>query len=225
MTALILQGRLDSKRLPGKSLLSLEGEPLIYRVMEALGTVPCDPHILACPEDCEETFRPLARRAGFEIFAGPKDDVLGRYCGALRRCGSRRLIRATADNPFVFADAAALLAEESAALGADYAAYAGLPLGAGVEVLSAEALFRAEREAREPGEREHVCPYLYGHPELFYLHRPLAPPRWRDRNPPVRLTVDTEEDYRRARKLYLALEEKALRRFRGEAVLEAAHGR
>jgi spore coat polysaccharide biosynthesis protein SpsF len=110
VTALILQARLDSSRLPGKSLLPLEGKPLVYRVMEALNTVPCDLRILASPEDCEESFRPLALAAGFEFFSGPKEDVLARFCLALRRffpdVPGLRLIRATADNPFVFADAA-----------------------------------------------------------------------------------------------------------------------
>ncbi|MDR2702285.1 MAG: NTP transferase domain-containing protein [Spirochaetaceae bacterium] len=242
MTALVLQGRLDSTRLPGKSLLPLDGEPLIFRVMEALSFVPCDLHVLACPEDCEPSFRPLAERAGFELCTGSKEDVLARYCAVITRYSPDRVIRATADNPFVFADAARQLAEEAAALNADYAGYAGLPLGAGVEAASAEALLRAEREAQKPEEREHVCPYLYGHPELFRLHRPLAPLKWRQsadkqtnlqqsaekqpavKQPPLRLTVDTPEDYRRAQELYRTLNEKTAGgdRCLGTKILEAA---
>ncbi|MDR0598586.1 MAG: NTP transferase domain-containing protein [Treponema sp.] len=237
MTALILQGRMDSSRLPGKSLLPLGGEPLIYRVMEALASVPWDLQVLACPDDCGDLFRPLAARAGFELFTGPKDDVLARYCGAIRRHKPDRVVRATGDNPFVFADAAALLAEEAVALGADYGGYAGLPLGAGVEALGVEALLRAEREASRPEEREHVSPYLYAHPERFLLHRPLAPPPWRD--PSLRLTVDTAEDYRRAQELYRVLSppgdaaspvkmdppvtlDGPARRYRGAVIREAA---
>jgi len=222
MTALILQGRLDSARLPGKSLLPLGGEPLIFRVMEALSSVPCDLHVLACPEDCESAFRPLAERAGFELCTGSKEDVLARYCSVIARFSPDRVIRATGDNPFVFADAARQLAEEAAALNADYAGYAGLPLGAGVEAVSAEALLRAEREAQKPEEREHVCPYLYAHPELFRLHRPLAPLMWQQ--PALRLTVDTAEDYQRAQELYRALSRKTPGRDRylGAKIREAA---
>ncbi|MDR2471434.1 MAG: NTP transferase domain-containing protein [Treponema sp.] len=229
MTALILQGRLDSTRLPRKSLLPLEGEPLIYRVMEALAFVPAGRRILACPEDCEAAFRPLAERAGFEVVTGPKEDVLARYCRAVRLTGAVRVIRATADNPYVFADAAAALAEEAAALDADYAGYAGLPLGAGVEAVKAEALLRAEREASLRSEREHVCPYLYHHPEKFRLHRPLAPLIWQaphgkperqDGVNPFRLTVDTEADYRRARELYRGLHAGSCSEpYRGETIL------
>jgi spore coat polysaccharide biosynthesis protein SpsF len=176
---------------------------MILRVMEALRQVRVDAWILASPEDCADFFGPLAEEAGFSFMAGPKEDVLGRYCLAVRRFGLDRLIRATGDNPFVFADAAEAINAEAAALGADYAAYSGLPYGAGVESVAGPALLRAGEEAGAPYEREHVCPYLYNHPELFLLHRPLVPRPWR--GPSLRVTVDTDEDYRRAAALYEAL--------------------
>ena len=208
MTALVLQARIDSSRLPGKSLLPLGGKPLILRVMEAFAffqgePLPWTEKILACPEDSVSSFAPLAEEAGFSLVPGPKDDVLARYCLAIRRSGAERIIRATGDNPFVFIDAAVSINREALALNADYAGYLGLPYGAGVESVASEALLRAEREALGRGEREHVCPYLYGHPELFRLHRPEAPAEWQ--GPELRVTVDTAEDYEQAQILYGAL--------------------
>jgi spore coat polysaccharide biosynthesis protein SpsF len=200
MTALVLQARIDSNRLEGKVLLPLGNRPLVFRVMEALAFFPCEKKILACPEDCVSAFAPLAEEAGFVLVPGPKEDVLARYCLAIRKSGADRVIRATADNPFVFVDAAIALQSEAVALGADYAGYFGLPVGAGVESVASEALLRAEREAEAPEEREHVCPYLYRHPEIFRLHRPLAPMRWQGAE--RRITVDTREDYDRALLLY-----------------------
>jgi len=221
VTALVLQGRLDSSRLPGKTLLPLGGRPLILRVMEALGVLQCGAKILACPEDCVSSFAPLAEEAGFTLIAGPKEDVLARYCLVIRKTGAERIIRATGDNPFVFVDAAGALNQEALSLGADYAGYSGLPYGAGVESVASEALLRAERETCSPAEREHVCPYLYNHPELFRLHRPLAPPVWQ--GPELRLTVDTREDYEGALVLY----ERLLpllpeKRGQGEVIISAA---
>ncbi|MDR0641173.1 MAG: NTP transferase domain-containing protein [Treponema sp.] len=225
--AVLLQARLDSSRLPGKALLPLGGRPLIYRVMEALARIPADLYILASPEDCAGDFSPLAEEAGFQFCPGPKEDVLARYCLAIRRFSIGRVIRATGDNPFVFPAAAAAINGEALALGADYAAYSGLPYGAGVESVAAEALLRAERETslspekplsgklpsgklnsgKLPPEREHVCPYLYNHPGLFLLHRPLARRAWQ--GPSLRITVDTGEDYERCRALWDALEERS----------------
>jgi len=177
---------------------------MILRVMAALGRVPADARVLACPEDSADEFRPLAAEAGFELFAGPKEDVLGRYCLAIGHFALDTVIRATGDNPFVFADAAAEITAQALSLNADYATYGGLPLGGGVEVVSAEALLRAGDEAKNPSEREHVCPYLYGNPETFLVHRAIPPRQWQGSD--IRLTVDTLEDYRRAQILHEALD-------------------
>jgi spore coat polysaccharide biosynthesis protein SpsF len=209
MTAVVLQARLDSTRLPGKALLLLEGKPLVFRVMEALNQIPSNLKILACPDDSVSAFTHLAKDCGFEIFAGPKEDVLERYCQVIRRFGITHLIRATGDNPFVFTDAACAINAEALALKADYSGYSSLPVGAGVESVSAANLLRAGEEAASPYDREHVCPYLYTHGELFKLHRPLAPLRWQ--SPDIRLTVDTQEDFDRALVLYTALKDEPLR--------------
>jgi spore coat polysaccharide biosynthesis protein SpsF len=182
--------------------------------MEALKQVPADIYILASPQDCAGPFGPLAEEAGFRFCPGPKEDVLGRYCLAIRRFSLGRVIRATGDNPFVFAAAAAAITDEALKLGADYAAYSGLPYGAGVEFAAAAALLRAEAETSSlpqgSPEREHVCPYLYGRPDRFLLHRPLAPRPWQ--GPSLRITVDTREDYDRCLLLWEALKENTLPR-------------
>ncbi|MDR2097364.1 MAG: NTP transferase domain-containing protein [Spirochaetaceae bacterium] len=233
MIAIILQARLDSSRLPGKALLPLEGKPLLLRVMEALQYVSVPLRILACPKDAVDSFKPLAESACFEIFAGSKEDVLGRFCSAIRHfaLSGSRIIRATGDNPFVFCDAAEAICREAEDVNAAYAGYAGLPYGAGVEAVSADALLRAEKEAVSPYHREHVCPYLYENGAVFPLHRPLAPLKWQ--SPSARLTVDTAADYERAKLLYAELshgvqaeifaakKERPDERFCGERIIEA----
>ena len=217
MTGIVLQARIDSSRLPGKSLLLLDGQPLIFRVMEALNHVCADIRILACPEDSLSSFASIAQEANFQILAGPKEDVLERYCMAIRKYSIDRVIRATGDNPFVFADAAASLNDEAVSLKADYAGYGELPYGAGVESVAASALLLASEQAKLQSEREHVCPYLYNHPELFTLHRPISPVRWH--YPDIRLTVDTQEDFDRAKELYAALKNEP-NRHNGETIIK-----
>jgi spore coat polysaccharide biosynthesis protein SpsF len=217
LTAIVLQARLDSKRLPGKALLLLDGKPVIFRVMEALNNVPADLRILACPDDSFSSFTPLAKEANFEIFAGPKEDVLERYCRVIRHFSIKRVIRATGDNPFVFTDAAAAINAEAAALNADYSGYSGIPVGAGVESVCADALLRACKETASTFDREHVCPYLYSHSDIFKLHRPLSPLRWQ--SPEIRLTVDTREDFDRSIILYDALKNEPLR-YHGTTIIK-----
>lgn len=194
---LIVQMRLDSTRLPRKALLPLGDDILAGAVMRRLRRVPADAYVLASDAEGAAELGPLAAARGFQVYAGPKDDVLARFAGAARAYGADFVIRATGDNPFTSYELGAMLAERSASGGADYAGYLGMPTGMGVELVRASALYRAEREAVLAAEREHVCPYLYNHPELFSIDRPSCPEAWR--LPDGRLTVDTAEDYGRAR--------------------------
>jgi len=203
LTAIILQARIDSTRLPGKALLLLDGKPLLFHVMQALNFIPADLRVLACPADSLSSFEPIAKECGFKIYGGPKEDVLERFCQVIRKYSIKRLIRATGDNPFVFIDAAIELNKKAASVNADYAGFLELPYGAGIESVNAKALLQANEKSIEPFDHEHVCPYLYNNPDIFKINRPSAPKKWN--YPDIRLTVDTQEDFDRAIFLYEAL--------------------
>jgi len=179
------------------------------QVLARLSLVPAAVHALATDEASAAALEPIAARHSFDLVVGPAEDVLARYCMAIRRFGLDRVIRATGDNPLVNHELARALVEWAAAEAAagreppDYAAYADLPLGMGVEFVSARALLRAEAEARARDEREHVCPYLYRHPELFRITRLGPPSGWSF--PSGRVTVDTPADYEAMLRLYGAL--------------------
>jgi len=194
---------MGSTRLPGKALLPLGGRTIVDQAMARLALVPADVRVLATDEASERELAPSAERNGFDLVVGPAEDVLARYCMAARAFGADLVLRATGDNPLVSYELAALLLERRASVPSDYAAQTGMPLGMGTELVSAEALFRAEAEARLPAEREHVCPYLYNHPEIFRIDRSEAPPEYRA--PGLRATVDTAWDYEAALRVYGAL--------------------
>jgi len=205
----VVQVRLGSTRLARKALLPLGGATMTDQVLARLSLVPAAVHALATDEASARELEPIAARHSFDLVVGPAEDVLARYCLAVRRFGLDRVIRATGDNPLVNHELARALVEWAAGEAVagqelpDYAAYAGLPLGMGVEFVSARALLRAEAEARARDEREHVCPYLYRHPELFRITRPEPPAGWSF--PSGRVTVDTLEDYEAMLGLYGAL--------------------
>jgi spore coat polysaccharide biosynthesis protein SpsF len=201
--AIVLQARLGSTRLPGKVLLPLGGSTVVEQAMSRLSLVPADLRVLATDEASAAGLEPAARRCGFELLVGPAEDVLARYCLAIRRYGIDILLRATGDNPLVSFELASSLLVRRAAFPSDYAGYLGMPTGMGVELVAAEALLRAEAEARKSPEREHVCPYLYGHPELFRIDRPEAGAAYLI--PGASVSVDTETDYDAVLRIYGAL--------------------
>jgi len=193
MTAIFLQVRLDSTRLPRKALLELAGLSVVEHAMRSLNGVSADVRVLLTTGDSAGELEMPARSAGWEVFTGPKDDVLERFILASRRYGVQRIVRATGDNPLVSASMAEAALDLSRETLADYAGFGALPLGSGVEILDAAALEEAYRDAEDPYEREHVAPFLYRHPERFRIVVPEAPESCR--GPGMRLTLDTPEDY------------------------------
>lgn len=197
---IILQARLDSSRLPGKALLPLADRTVIEHAMTALNGVPAGCRVLATDDAGARAFEPYARSCGFELFAGPKEDVLRRFSLAAEAFGASRIIRATGDNPLVSAALASRLLVAQEREGWDYGGFTGPPVGTGVEVVRAEALLEADRLAVEPYDREHVTPYLYHHPETYSVSLQRAPEEYCA--PEMRVTLDTAEDYRSLQRIF-----------------------
>ncbi|MCX7025463.1 MAG: NTP transferase domain-containing protein [Spirochaetes bacterium] len=201
MTGIIAQARLDSTRLPRKALLPFAGTTLLGSALRRLSRIPAKVRVLAVDEASLAELTPVAEEAGFEIMAGPKDDVLLRFELVIRAYGMDRVVRATGDNPLVSPELAVLLLKS--AKRTDYAGYEGMPVGLGVEIVDAGALLEASEEAEDAYEREHVCPFLYRRPDRFRIVKPGVPEPYRF--PEGRITVDTDADYRSALEIVEAL--------------------
>ncbi len=202
MTAVFLQVRLDSTRLPRKALADLAGSPLTMRCFEALDAVHADRRVLVTEPGSAGELEPLAREAGWDVFVGSKDDVLDRFVQAARRYGVSTIVRATGDNPLVSAALANALLDHHQARAADYSGFVGGPVGTGVEILQTAALERVWSTGPTEYQREHVGPALY-QTEGFTVERPDVPPDCRA--PEARVTVDTADDLNYMRSLWSAV--------------------
>lgn len=201
VTAVVLQARINSTRLPRKALLDLDGKPVLLRVMETLRHVPADVYVVACDEASCQYFAPLAAAAGFLCISGPAEDVLERFCLVIRKTGADTVVRATGDNPFLFADAASASLERYRSLRdgdnpPDYFTWSGLPHGSGVEIMNGKSILHAAALTDSSFDHEHVGPALYRHRDKFRCMYEQAPEQWFF--PGARTTIDTREDYDRA---------------------------
>lgn len=208
----IIQARMGATRLPGKVLLPLQGRSVLEHVVGrvrgasrlaevcvATTTSPGDDAIVA---ECA--------RLGVASFRGSEQDVLDRYYQAAKSRSAEAIVRVTADCPLYdpahLDELLRLFNEANAgAVTVDYFSnctmHRTFPRGLDTEIFSFAALERAWREAKQPHEREHVTPYLYGHPELFRLRSfegdtDLSGHRW---------TLDTPEDWQFVQAVYEAL--------------------
>ena len=207
---IVLQARLGSKRLPGKLLLPLRGASILEHILLRLKTSKeAEGIIVATTMGTAERIIDITEKHGVGIFIGSEDDVLGRYIGAVKEFRIRNVVRATADNPLVdigYLDRALLLHRHS---GADLTCFPRLPYGTGIEVIKGEVLTEIGDLTQDPFEREHITQYIYRNEDRFRIVR--GTPDSDMDQPDVRLTVDTEDDYRRMKDLYENL-------YRGEPI-------
>ena len=198
--AVIVQARMGSSRLPGKSLAPIAGRSLVARVIERLSARSSVPVVLATTTLAEDDrLADEVERLGVPVFRGSAEDVLGRYAFVASAIGLTHVIRATADNPAVDLDAPRRTLDVLTRTGADYVIDFGLPIGAAVEAMSASALYRAAALATDAYDREHVTPFIKRDPRARALDL-LAPSPLRRSD--LRLTVDTAEDLDAMRRLY-----------------------
>ena len=79
--ALILQARMGSTRLPGKSLMDLAGAPLVGRMLERIKACKSvDVIILAIPDTAENLpLKELGLNYNVIVFLGSEPDLVDRY--------------------------------------------------------------------------------------------------------------------------------------------------
>lgn len=158
---------------------------------------------VACDYDSKDALEPLAKKSGWKLYAGDRDNVLDRFCSLIKSQFAEcdLIVRATGDNPFLFWEAAQKSIEdfEQNEFDADYFTYSGLPHGSGVELFKAASILKAQTLTDSPYDKEHVGPALYRHPETFKCVFKEAPKEFYA--PELRTTIDTFADYKRAVRL------------------------
>ncbi len=198
----IVQCRLSSTRLSQKALLELGGKPVLAWTLNAMHKVPAERYFVATDMDSFEKLAPICREQGFECYAGSLENVLERFTSLLNTLDSKTVIRATADNPFLFYEAAIDSVEEFEKINktqkCDYFTFKGLPHGSGIEVFSAQSLIQSAKETSDPYDLEHVGPALYNHQEKYKCIFEEAPRRYKAKACNCRTTIDTYSDYLRA---------------------------
>jgi spore coat polysaccharide biosynthesis protein SpsF (cytidylyltransferase family) len=157
----VVQARMTSTRLPGKTLADVGGEPMLALLLRRLERASeLDGVVVATSTDqADDAIEELGRRLSFEVYRGSREDVLGRFVGACEG-HSGAVARITADCPLIDPE----IVDEVIRLfhGTDGCAYASnieprtYPDGLDVEVVACDALRRLADATEDPYDREHV---------------------------------------------------------------------
>ncbi len=207
----IVQCRLSSTRLPRKALMKIGDKTIIECALLSMKKVKADKYFLATDVESAGELEIYAKKCGYKLYAGSKEDVLQRFCDVIELSKCDIVIRATADNPYLFYETAEKLSEKFEekflSENIDYMTFTGLPHGSGIEVMNAKSLLKACDETNLAYDHEHVGPALYNHKELFNcVFIPVT--RYFDFPNYIgeyRTTVDTDFDYKKAQLIYSVL--------------------
>lgn len=209
----IVQGRMDSSRLPGKVLMEVGGIPMLQYVVERvrLASLVDEVVVATTQEESDDRIEELCRNRSITCYRGSAQDVLDRFYQAAVRYRAEVIVRITGDCPLVDPR---LIDDTIRARETHQADFCSnrlpppfkrtYPIGLDVEVVTFSALETAWRDATEKHEREHVLPFLYEIPGRFNVfilnhEKNLGGIRW---------TVDTMEDLIVVRQIIRQFEQK-----------------
>ena len=193
----VVQARMGSSRLPGKSLVRLGDKPLIDHVVSRAHLASLvDDVVVAVPSSPEDDILAEHVRAHglAAVYRGSSDDVLGRIVGAAKTLKGDVVVRLTADDPFKDPEIIDLLVKrllgDTSLAFVNNVASKSFPEGLDVEVARYETLQSISACPLSPYDREHVTAALYRDPVEFPSHS-LS---WSEDLISWRLTLDTPRD-------------------------------
>lgn len=204
----VVQARLGSTRLPGKTLADIAGKPMLAWVVERTRAIPGLGDIVLATTDKpgDDRLVDFAREARLPYVRGSESDVLDRFHMTLAAYPADVVVRVTPDCPLLDPEVSGRVLAEFRRLQSrvDYVSNIHPPTypdGLDTEVFSREALETAWKDARLASDREHVTPFIWRQAERFRLanvanSRDLSAQRW---------TVDTARDLEFVRAVYAEL--------------------
>jgi len=164
-TVALIQARMSSSRFPGKVLADLGGRPMIAYMVERVRQARSIDlvAVITSTDPSDDALAAAVEALDLPVFRGELDDVLNRYAGAADAFGADVVIRLTGDCPLVDPRVIDEVVETRARAGADYCSNVAPPTyadGLDVECFTRATLDRAQREARQKPEREHVTLWM-----------------------------------------------------------------
>lgn len=199
----ILQARMSSSRLPGKVMMEVNGEPMIYRqIKRILKSEFVDDLIVATSMDkSDDELVDFLISKQIKVFRGSLNNVFQRFLQIVDSYSPSNIIRLTADCPLVMPELIDEMIRFFQELRPDYLSNSLVPSypdGLDIEILSSNTLRELNEIALSELELEHVTLGIYQRTEMFKIMNYSTNPDLSS----LRWTVDYQEDLNFVRAVY-----------------------
>jgi spore coat polysaccharide biosynthesis protein SpsF len=213
---LVIQARMGSTRLPGKSMMDLAGAPLVGRILERVKRcTKLDDIVLAIPDtEKDRVLMALGESYGVKIFAGSENDLIERYFQAALWSKADVVGRLPADNATPEPSEIDRIVDHHLSLGRrgfssnlSVIGDSEYPDGIGAEVFDFSLLEEARVRHNDPRQREHVHLNFYDYSTGRAVDTAWCPVSTIKcpegfRRPDLILDVNTQEQYEFMSQLY-----------------------
>jgi len=213
---LIIQARMSSSRLPGKSMLPLANKPLVFRMVERLKKCKRINVIVIATSDLPEdqVLVELAKELEVSYFKGNLLDVRDRYLKSAEKFQADFILRIPADNPMPDANEIDKLIEfhlesnpEGFSSNIAQVNKSGYLDGIGAEIFSTKLLQESVARSNSDIVKEHVHRNFFDYSTQTPVDAswcPIASPKAPEelRRPDIILDVNTMDDYTKIKRIY-----------------------
>ena len=207
MIGCIIQARMGSSRLPGKTLIKLNQyrTTLDFVVNQLSFSALLDKIVIATTNlEQDNIIETNAKTLGIDCFRGSSDDVLDRYYHCAKKFQINTIVRITSDCPLIDPQIVDQAIRKYQSEDYDYVTNTlsrSYPIGTDVEIFSFEILEKTWQKAILPSEREHVTLFIRNKKLNFKLgnlknSKNLGHLRW---------TLDRVEDLNLIRKIVVKI--------------------
>ncbi len=204
----IVEARMGSTRLPGKTMMPVVGKPSIELLIERLRLASMlDNIILATSTNKEDdVIEHFCEDKKIDCFRGSSEDVLSRVYNAAKTYETDVIVEVTGDcpllDPWLIDDCINIFLNSQYDYLSNFIEQS-YPPGIDVQIFTFEVLEEMERLAKEEKYREHVSLYILKHPEQYKMYNIVAP--YELTYPDWHLELDEYKDYELIKLVYESL--------------------
>ncbi|MDA7810729.1 glycosyltransferase family protein [Candidatus Pelagibacter sp.] len=194
----IIEARLGSTRLPGKVMLKVNNQPLIFQLIKRLKFVKNIDQIIVATtlNKKDDVICDFLKKNKINFFRGSEDNVVDRVLKAAKKFKIKNIVQVTGDCPLIDPYIVSQVIETFKSNNFDFVSNANIrtyPDGMDVSIFSTKNLNKLSKLTKNKFDLEHVTLYFRRKKNIFSHCNIMAPLNLH--YPKLGLTLDEKNDY------------------------------